>query len=213
MTAMDSFEASGFAEFDRLALLFRRTRELLDAASTTGELPDGGTEVLANETLPHVEDIEQGFRVWLRTGATGLSELRTLVARAGVRAHEAHTVAEHRAALIETMHEMAATAARPEIVPASRRALAALEHARLVFAMLPSTPADQVHYPAGLRTYADIFPPRGPAELAERIEELERNLWAVATRRAARVTDNGYRRTYGFFDTAARISGAGFASA
>jgi len=42
---MHALEASGFAEFDRLALLFRRTRELLDVISATGELPAGGTDV------------------------------------------------------------------------------------------------------------------------------------------------------------------------
>ena len=209
---MHHFEASGFAEFDRLALLFRRTRDLLDVITTTGELPDGGTDVLANETLPHIEDIEDGFRVWLRAGAAGLTELRALIGRAGVRGPGTQTQAERRAALIETMHEIAVTAAPPEIVPAPSRALAALEHARLVFALLPTTPAEDVHYPAGRRTYADISPPRGPGELADRIEELERSVWAICVRRPPRVTDTGYRRTYGFFDTAARISGSGFVS-
>jgi hypothetical protein len=206
---MQSFEASGFAEFDRMAAVFRRTRELLDVVSATHELPPDATEVIANETLPHVEDIEQGFRLWLRAGAVDLAELRSLVARAGVHAPETRGIAEERAALVETMNEIAA-AARSHILPAPARALAALQHARLVFALLPMTPAEEVHYPAGRRTYADIAPPRRPAELAERIEELERSLWSVATRRAPRLTDASYRRTYGFFDTAARISGSNF---
>ena len=98
-------------------------------------------------------------------------------------------------------------------MPAPRRAIAALQNARLVFAMLPATAAEDVHYPTGRRTYADILPPRGPAELAERIEELERSLWAVATRRSRRLSDGCYRRTYGFFDTAARLSGNHFLTA
>jgi len=210
---MQYFEASGFAEFDRLAMLFRRTRELLDLVTTTGQLPDGAAELLATETLAHVEDIEEGFRVWLRAGAVELAELRTLVARAGVRADDALTSAERRAALIETMHEIAVTTGQPEIVPAPARYLAALQHARLVFAMLPRTPAEEVHYPAGRRTYADISPPRRPAELADRIEELERSLWSVATRHPPRLTDSSYRRTYGFFDAAAWISGSQFSAA
>lgn len=178
--------------------------------TATGELPDGATEVLAHETLPHVEDIEQGFRVSLRASTAGLAELRALVARAGVTA-DPSSAAEQRAALIETMHELArAGAVQPEILPAPVRCLAALHHAQLVFALLPQTEAQDVHYPIGRRTYADISPPHGAAQLAERIEELERSLWAVATRRAPRPTDGGYRRTYGFFDTAARISGNRF---
>jgi len=208
---MHQFEASGFAEFDRLALLFRRTWELLDALNATGELPDGATEVLAQETLPHVEDIEQGFRVSLRASTAEITELRALVARAGFASADPASPAEQRAALIETMHELArAGSGHAEIVPAPARSLAALEHARLVFALLPRTDASDVHFPFGRRTYADIGAPRGAAQLAERIEELERSLWAVATHRSPRPTDGSYRRTYGFFDTAARISGNRF---
>jgi hypothetical protein len=73
---------------------------------------------------------------------------------------------------------------------------------------IPRTSATDVHFPQGRPSYADITPPRGPAELAERIEELERSLWLLATRGTARLTDSGYRRTYGFFDTAARLDQA-----
>ena len=211
--SMQQIEPSGFAEFDRLALLFRRTRELLDLTASTGALPEGGSDVLADETLPHVEDIEQGFRVWLRAGAADLDELRAFVARAGIGAAASPTIAERRAALVEAMHDLAAATSGTEIVPAPARALAALENARLVFALLPRTLPEDVHYSHGRPTYADIFPPRGPAELAERIEELERTLWLLATRRTARLSDSRYRRTYGFFDTAARLSGGGFVSA
>lgn len=206
---MHSIEPTGFAEFDRLAALFSRTRQLLHEVMATHEITDEATEMLATEALPHVEDIEEGFRVWLRAGAVELSELRALVARAGLHASQSRDAAERRAALIETMHEMA-LAARTEIVPAPARALAALEHARLVFALLPKTPTEDVHFPAGRRTYADIAAPRRPSELAERIEEIERSLWSIATHHAPRPTDASYRRTYGFFDTAARLSGGQF---
>jgi hypothetical protein len=206
---MHPLEPTGFADFDRMAAVFRRTRELLHFVGATDQFPDDASELIATEALPHVEDIEEGFRVSLRAGAVELAELRALVARAGVGSNESHGAAEARAALIETMHEFALSA-RTEIVPAPARALAALEHARLVFALLPRTPAEEVHYPAGRRTYADISAPRRPAELAERIEELERSLWAVATHHRPRLNDAAYRRTYGFFDTAARISGSQF---
>lgn len=209
---MQGFQASGFAEFDRMAMLFRRTRELLDTVTATGDLPDGAAEVLAHETLPHVEDIEQGFRVSLRASAAGLAELRAFVARAGVSVGDPASAAEARAALIETMHDLAHAGATPGILPAPARCLAALAHARLVFALLPQTSTEDVRYPIGRRTYADIHPPRGAGQLAERIEELERNIWAVATHRA-RLGDGSYRRTYGFFDTAARISGNRFLAA
>jgi len=202
---------SGFADFDRMAAVFRTTREMLDVVAVADQWPDEAAEVIATGALPHVEDVEEGFRVWLRAGAVELAELRTLVARAGVGVTETRDAAEERAALIETMHEVAlAATGRAEIVPAPGRALAALQHARLVFALMPHTPAEEVRFPAGRRTYADISAPRRPAELADRIEELERSLWSVATRHRPRLTDPTYRRTYGFFDTAARISGGRF---
>ena len=148
---MQSFGESGFAEFDRMAAIFRRTRELLDVVSATRELPPEATEVIATQTLPHVEDIEQGFRVWLRAGAVDLAELRTLVGRSGMRAAATRNAAEERAALLETMHDIAA-AARSQLLPAPVRAMAALEHARLVFALLPLTASEDVHFPAGRRT-------------------------------------------------------------
>lgn len=207
---MNELAASGFAEFDRLGVLYRRTLALLDAVSATGELPDDGPEVLAGETLPHVEDMEAGFRVWLRASEADVAELRAVLGRAGLSTSHPATPAEQRAALIERMRALAAPAAEPDISPAPARYLSALELARLVFALLPGTPPAEVHYPLGLRTYADIAPPRRPAELVARIEELERRLWHVAAGRPPRLSDAGYRRTYGFFDAAARLVGRGF---
>ncbi|MDP8905092.1 MAG: hypothetical protein M3N29_07230, partial [Chloroflexota bacterium] len=81
---MSELVSSGFAEFDRLAALYRRTRELLDAVIASGELPGEATEVIATQTLPHVEDMEAGFQIWLRAGEAALDELRALVSRAGL---------------------------------------------------------------------------------------------------------------------------------
>ena len=206
---MNPLEPTGFADFDHMAAVFRRTRELLHLVSATNEVSDEATNLIATEALPHVEDIEEGFRVWLRAGAVDIAELRALVARAGLGVNMTRDAAEERAALVETMHDVALSV-HAELLPAPARALAALEHARLVFALLPHTAPADVHFPAGRRTYADISAPRRPAELAERIEELERNLWAVATRHSPRLTDAAYRRTYGFFDAAARLSGSQF---
>ncbi|HVM30961.1 MAG TPA: hypothetical protein VM305_09380 [Candidatus Limnocylindrales bacterium] len=201
--------ASGFADFDRLVLLYRRTLQVLDELWLTGDLPAGGSEVLATQTLPHVEDMETGFRIWLRASQSDLAELRAMVARAGVAPQPA-TSAERRAALIEAMQAAAGRGSAQQIQPAPANSLAALELARLVFAMLPATPATEVHYPLGRRTYADITPPRRPSELVERIEELESSLWRVATGSAPRLGDARYRRTYGFFDAAVRLVGRGF---
>lgn len=203
--------ATGFGEFDRLGLLYRRTLELLDEVSATGALPAGGAQVLADETLAHVEDMEAGFRVWLKASEVDLAELRAMIARAGLLLPaDPRNAAESRAALIERMQALSGAGGEREITPPPARQLSALELARIVFALLPATPSDEVHYPLGRRSYADIAPPRGPAELVERIEELEGRLWHVASGRPPRLSDGRYRRTYGFFDTAARLVGRGF---
>jgi hypothetical protein len=201
--------ASGFADFDRLALLYRRTLQLLDELWLTGDLPADGPEILATQTLPHVEDMETGFRVWLRANSLDAAELRALVARAGVTS-EPSTPAERRAALIEAMQAVAGLGHGRQIQAPPAQSLAALELARLVFAMLPSTPPTDVHYPLGRRTYADIAAPRRAAELVERIEELESSLWRVAAGSPPRAGDARYRRTYGYFDAAVRLLGRGF---
>jgi len=207
---MSELVSSGFADFDRLALLYRRTRELLDEVSLTGDMPTGGSAMLATETLPHVEDMEAGFQIWLRAPEARIEELRMLLARSGMVVPVARDSAEERAALIEAIQKLTGTGGERELVPPAQRRIAAINLARLTFALLPMTPSDDVHYPAGLRSYADIAPPRTPAELADRIEELERSLWHIATGRQPKLTDASYRRTYGFFDAATRLSGGGF---
>ena len=120
------------------------------------------------------------------------------------------TDAERRAAAAEQSQE-AMLAARDGAGPTIRGAepwnLAALGHARLVLALLPAIPDAAVRYPAGRRTYADIPRPRGPAELAGRLEELERYLWRTAAGRAPDPADSGFRRAYGFFDAADQLGG------
>jgi hypothetical protein len=203
-------EPSGFSEFDRLLALIKRTRELLDTVAGEGELPDGGATFLAERTLPHLEDVQAGFIGWLRSDTADAAELRYLVARvAAFRVEPATTEAERRAAEAEELAEQrlvggGSVSHRP-IQIAAWWDLAALAHTRVVLATIPRIPEAAVRFPAGRRTYADIPSPRGPAELSERIFELERQLWMAATGRPAPLTDPAFRRTYGFFDAADRL--------
>lgn len=215
---MTDLGRSGFADLDRLLGVVRRTRELLDAVAGDGELPDGGADYLAEATLPHLEGIQDGFRGWLRSEGVGLAELQYLLrltAAARVGPPESH--AERRAAALERWLEERAAEHRPGGRPRLQNArasdLVGLAHARVVFAFLPHLPNQDVRYPAPLRTYADIPVPRGPAELAERLAELERLLWQAATRRPISSTDPAFRRTYGFFDAADRLGWRAFPAA
>jgi hypothetical protein len=216
---MNDLEQSGFSEFDRWRALAHRTRELLDAVIGDGVLPDGGAAYLADLTLPHVEGVQAGFVGWLRSESAGLAELRYLLARVGsMRIDRPTTDAERRAAAAETAAELdhaTRTGRRPTAAlhVAEPWNLAALAHARLVLAMLPHIPDEDVRFPAGRRTYADIPVPRGPAELSDRLEELERSLWRTATGRRPDPRDPAFRRAYGFFDAADQLGHLAFGSA
>jgi hypothetical protein len=213
---MANIEGSGFSQFDRLLDLVRRTRELLDAVVDEGELPEGGAAYLEATTLPHLEGIQSGFQGWLRSDAADAAELRYLLLQvAQLRVPPAETDAERRAAAAEALAERRlgeAAGAGARITRIEPWHLAALGHARVVLAFIPLMPEDDVRYPAGRRTYADIPVPKGPAELSGRIAELERELWKAVTGRTAAV-DPAFRRTYGFFDVADRLGFGAFRGA
>ncbi|MFL5778334.1 MAG: hypothetical protein ACJ761_05275 [Chloroflexota bacterium] len=198
-------EPTGFPEFDRLLELVRRTRQLLDAVVGDGELPDGGADYLAETTLPHLEDVQTGFHGWLRSDMAGIAELRHLLLQVAVtRVDPAQTDAERLAAVAEARAESSAGLRGPVLRFTGSEAwqLAALTHARLVLAFLPKLPEVAIRFPLGIRTYADIPTPRGPAELAARIDELEQQLYRTAIGRPSGRHDPAFRRTYGFFDAA-----------
>jgi hypothetical protein len=215
---MSDIDESGFAQFDHWLALARRTRELLDVAIGEGGLPAGGADYLADLTLPHLEAVQAGFVGWLRADAAGLAELRYLISLAGAARVQPPRSGPERAAAdaeAEAERSMAEHGSRP---PARLRGaepwdLAALAHARLVLAFLPRLPDADVRYPTGRRTYADIPAPRGPAELADRLEELERQLWRTASGRSPDPVDPGFRRAYGFFDAADRLGRRAFRGA
>ncbi len=204
---MRAFERTGFDDFDRLLAVVRRTRELLEAVATEGELPPDGAEYISDATLAHLEGVQTGFQGWLRADAADLAELRYLLRQAGsIRASAPRDDAEQRAAAAEALLERA-LAGRPGRAIRGVRPwdLIALSHARVVLALLPRLPDESVRYPAGRRTYADIPAPRGPAELAARIDELVRQLWRTAAGPPPTPRDPAFRRTYGFFDAADRL--------
>lgn len=218
---MAEFDGSGFTQLDRLLELVAHTRELLDAVAGQRELPEGGAAYLQDTTLPHLEDIHAGFQGSLRSEAAGAAELRYLLLQvAALRVPPPWTGPDRRAADSEARAEKALMGrrsgdARPPLRLAASEPwqLAAVAHARVVLAFIPRVPEEAVRFPAGRRTYADIPTPRGPAELADRIEELERQLWMAVTGRLPNPVDPAFRRTYGFFDAADRLGFRAFRGA
>ncbi len=198
----ERMSGSGFAELDRLTELFVHARDVLERVVRERDLSREGSDFLAAAVLPHVELVEEGFRVSLRASGLDLAELRGFVLAAGVGLPVSEGLASRVAAAIEKTVERRAHP--PEVSKPSGNELAAIDHARIVFALVPHLPDHEAHWP--LRWphpgYRDVDPPRRPTELAARIEELERHVWWTAAGRPS-VDDPAYRRTFGFFDTAA----------
>jgi len=219
---MAHLDGSGFTHLDRMLRLVRRTRELLDRIVADGGLPDEDAAFLESTTLPHVEGIQVGFTGWLRSDTADAVELRYLLELvASMRVGPPHSAADRTAQLAEADAEARlagrrlADGARPVVRLSNAEPwhLAALQHARVVLASIPRVPESEVRYPSGRRTYVDIPAPRGPAELAERIGELEAELWKAVTGRVSPPTAPAFRRMYGFFDAADRLGVRAFRGA
>jgi hypothetical protein len=94
-----------------------------------------------------------------------------------------------------------------------RQQLLAFGMAVVAMGYLPRLPAQQVTFPQSYGkppTYADIPVPHTPGELLWRIEELEETVWQMMSRDLTELVQRNYgpvRRTYGFFETSAWLSG------
>jgi hypothetical protein len=209
---MAEIEHTGFADVDRLLELVSRTRVLLDQLVGGGELPDGGATYLASTTLPHLDHVHAGFLGTLRADTAPAAELRHLVGQVpGLRAVEPATPAEDAALVAEAAIDRVRLGPHRLVVDGRQPwDLVALAHARVVLALLPRLPEGDVRFPRGRRTYADIAPPHGPAELSARVDEMERLVWRAAVGREMAPTDPAVRRTYGFFDAADRLGARAF---
>jgi len=64
---MSEVSARAFEEFDPLAKLFGRTRIVLHDVMAHGDMSPAGSSILASETLPHIDQVETGFKAQLRS--------------------------------------------------------------------------------------------------------------------------------------------------
>ncbi|MBI2955313.1 MAG: hypothetical protein HYY30_13445 [Chloroflexi bacterium] len=178
-----------FLEIFYLSTLCRKTKEFLTAyLAGDGKLPGEGVDYLATFTLSHIDDMQQGFKWTLRATEAELDELRYLLKQSDVIEWDGGD-------------EVEKLRPRKAVAPDLRK-IQALQHAKVVLSIMPAMPRSAITYPLN-RSYADIPPPSRPAELAARIDELERMIWETAMQRALKRLDrNSYRRAYGFFDAA-----------
>lgn len=97
----------------------------------------------------------------------------------------------------------------PKQVEAVRDQLLAFGMAAIALGMLPRLPTEEITFPKSYRmppTYADIPVPGSPAAMLQRIEELEKTIWQIASQDLVELAERRYaplRRTYGFFESSA----------
>lgn len=169
-----------------LTQIYLRTRAALQTLAQGEErLAEADSRFLAERTLAHVEAMQDGLRLTLRASAAGREELRYVVGKVWF-------------APADPFDRREGGVARPDLWR-----IAALQYAATVMGLVPRLPEDLVTYP-GPPSYVDIRPPRGPAELKDRLEELERALWDAALGRWWAIADPaGRRRCYAFFEAGA----------
>lgn len=191
-------EPTRFAAFDSLVESCRRTRAALVAVvherSGDGDLVRA---VIADDGLAHVDAVRAGLTALARAGQFHAEELRDLVRREGIT-EISGSGPEAVAAAAE------AATAHHALQPADSAQILAAGHARIVFSVIPTLPAEAVTWPRAHRTYADIPTPRSEAELFERVDELARVLWRVAEGTQRR--DEPMRRALAFYETGSRLS-------
>lgn len=175
-------------DFFALGQVAHETKRILANAIRHKELPllPEKQESL-NTTLSHLGDVREGFTLTLRSpSVTSMQELRYLVSKVFF---DWGWVEEQGLELWpdDQVH-----------IPQSQ--LLAFAHAYVTFATLPSLPKGQVTFPERT-SYADIPVPRSPAEVLERIEEMEQVIWGTVMAPVGEMEQGPLRRTYGFFET------------
>lgn len=100
----------------------------------------------------------------------------------------------------------------PPTVQPVRQQLLAFGMAVIAMGYMPRLPSKRVTFPQSYGkppTYRDIPVPRTPAEMLDRIEEMEEMVWHIMSTDLDQLVQRRYgplRRTYGFFETSAWLS-------
>jgi hypothetical protein len=195
---------SGISSFDAQTRAFRLAREVLALHLASRRRTDRSeTEVLTREVLPAVERISRGVGLTARAQRLDSATTRDLLAREGLLSSFAPPTDEADRVAAERERETLARDGRRRIDLTAGHALAAANHAELVFALIPRLPADLVTWPRFRlgNGYADVLAPHGVGEVLERVEEMETVLWRTAAGRDVEA-DERVRRTYAFCETA-----------
>lgn len=139
------------------------------------------------DTLEHLGDVREGFILSQRTPAhVSISELQALL----------------EYALLDWgwINDLNLIFEPGTKIESPSQQLLAYNHALVALATLPRLPAEAITFPQQRPTYADVSAPVLPAEMLERIEEIERIIYQAEVMPGQRLAYDPLRRTYAFFE-------------
>lgn len=139
------------------------------------------------DTLEHLGDVREGFMLSQRTPAqVSMSELQALL--------------EHALLDWGWLNDLNLILEPGTEIESPSQQLLAYNHALVALATLPRLPAEAITFPQQRPTYADVSAPVLPAEMLERIEEIERIIYQAEVMPGQRLAYDPLRRTYAFFE-------------
>ncbi len=140
-----------------------------------------------SNTLEHLEHLREGFILSQRMPVrVSLTELQALLQHVWLDWGwlQALNLALEPGTRIESPHQQ----------------LIVYNHALVALGVLSRLPAEAITFPQPRPTYADLTAPVLPAELLERIEEIERVIYRAEVMPDQDLAYGSFRRTYAFFE-------------
>ncbi|MDX1523636.1 MAG: hypothetical protein R3264_18555 [Anaerolineae bacterium] len=140
-----------------------------------------------SDTLDHIGQVREGFMLSQRTSSQAdLAELRWLIKDVLLDWNWIHDL------------DLIITPAHKIELPQGQ--LVVYNHATVALAVLPRLPIQAITFPQQSPTYSDVFPPRLPAEMLARIEEIEQIIYRIEIGAWRDLAYAPFRRTYAFFE-------------
>ncbi len=186
------------ADFQAISVVVHQTLETLARRLQAAERkPSQRESSIFFAAVDYLSQAREGFFLSLRAGAVpDRAELAYLL----------------RQALgdWEWIGELGIDLAEPTRVEQVRSQLIAFAMAAVAIGMLPRFPPEQATFPSVgplVRPgYADIPPPRSPAQWLDRIEEVEQVTWHAGIEPVVQLETEPLRRTYGFYEVSAWLA-------
>lgn len=169
--------------------LARTTYEALSQAIQHPYQQPASTHLASfSKTLEHISEVREGFMLCQRVQTSSeLAELQYITRPATL---DWDWLAEYGLSLkpSDTIETLASQ-------------LIVYQHTMTVLGIVPQLPAEVITFPQLRPTYADLYAPKRPSQMLERIEELERVLYRATMVPLDELTFDALRRTYAFFET------------